>query len=196
MSFAYTALAVAVIGLATSLTFGLISAANQRKAARAQMEATAMDAKIKATQRAKQIRKIASQQKSSFLHSGISLTGEGDTADALSSDTFDVGAEDLDNIRENALTKGKNIEYQTRANLMKTYGQMASDVSNFATSAMGAAGTASKATQATDAGKLSSGMEGMGSFGSKSSSFGGGTISPGATGRAKDMNFNFDKGAF
>lgn len=157
MSFAWTAIAVAVVGAATSIGMGMASARNQKKAARAQLEAASMQAKIKAEERIKLTRKYAAQQKSSFMASGISLTGDG-TADAVISDTYDIGIADVENIKKYGAVQGENISATARAQMMQTYGQMASDVSSYASMGLKGAGSL-RSPGSTDIG---GGIEGMG----------------------------------
>jgi hypothetical protein len=187
MSFAWTAIGVAIVGAATSISLGMASASNQRKAARKQLEATAMQTKVKADERIKQIRRLASQQKSSFLASGISLTGDG-TPDAIISETYDVGMADVENIKKFGSVQGENISATARAQMLSTYGQMASDVSSYASMGMNGAGSL-KATGSVaelgggleGMGDSYGGLEGMGSgsaFGGAGADFGGGSTSP------------------
>lgn len=157
MSFAITAIGVALVGMATSISLSVVSAAQQRKAARKQLEAQAMQAKVQAEQRVKSTKKLAAQQKASFLASGISLTGDG-TPDAVISSTYQVGMEDVDNIKKYGAVMGDNISANARARMLSTYGQMASDVSSYASSAFSSAGSL-KAAGGTDIG---GGLEGMG----------------------------------
>lgn len=177
MSFAITALAIAGIGIATSLTLGAISLRNQKKAARAQLDAQAMQAKSAAEQRIKGIRKLAASQRASFLHSGIALTGEG-TPDDLLSETYDTGIADVENILQQGQVRGDAIHSQARAKMLSTYGQMASDVSSYASMAVGGMGKLGSAkTVPTSDGLSFDGIGGNAGMGSSFDSFGGGSFS-------------------
>lgn len=189
MTFAYTALAVAVVGIATSVTLGAMSLRNQRKQARAQQEALKMQTEVQAKDRIKQIRKLASSQKASFLSSGIALTGEG-TPDALFSDTYDTGIADVESMVKYGAVKGKDLYYGARAKQLQTYGQIASDVTSYASLGLQGAGGLSKGASGADFG--AGGLEGMGDFGGGSfDAFGGGSF----TGTLKDPNFQFNSPA-
>lgn len=170
MSFAFIAVGVAAIGLATSVTMGIMSARNQRAAAKRQLEARSLQAKQQAENRIRQIRKLAASQKSSFLASGIALTGEG-TTDAVISETYDIGQADVDNILQNGAIEGAAIQANARAKMLSTYGQMASDVSSYASSMFGGMSKMGGAgTEATgvfdDVTSMDGGLNGMGEFGS------------------------------
>lgn len=181
MSFAWTAISVAIVGSITSVSLGLASQSAQKKAAKRQLEAQAMDTKIKAEQRIKQTRRLAAQNKSSFLASGISLTGDG-TADAVISDTYQTGMDDVENIKKFGAVQGENITARARANMIAGYGQMVSDVTGYASMGLQGAGSLKSAGGALDIGGGLEGMgdsygglEGMGSgsaFGSGTSGFG------------------------
>lgn len=178
MSFAWTAVGVAIVGAATAITLGSISIVNQKKAARAQLEAQSMQAKVQGNQRIKLARKQASQQKSSFLSSGISLTGDG-TTEAVISDTYDIATEDVSNIKKYGAVSGQNITANARAKMLSTYGQMASSVSSYASSALGSAGSISGGGGVDTGGDLSGmgdtygGLDGMGSGSSFGTGFDG-----------------------
>lgn len=170
MSFGITALGwaaigVAVVGSATAISLGAASAANQKKAARKQLEAQAMSTKTAAEQRIKSIRRLASQQKSSFLSSGISLSGDG-TTQAVLDDTYDTGIADVNNILKNGQVGGESIASNARAKMMSTYGDMASSVSSYASMGLSGAGSLDSAGAAVDggAGSLQGMGEGYGDF--------------------------------
>ena len=159
MSFGITAIVTAIAGIATSISLSVASISQQRKAAKAQLQAQSMQAKVSSDQRIKQIRRVASQQKASFLSSGISLTGDG-TPDAVISETYQTGIEDVENIRNYGATMGASVSANARAKMLSTYGQLASDVSSFASSAFKGAGTLKAA--GTDTINVGGGLEGMG----------------------------------
>lgn len=140
MSFAWVAVGVAIVGAATSISLTAASMSQQKKAARRQLEAQSMQAKVSANQRIRAARRMAAQQKSSFLASGISLTGEG-TPDAIISETYDIGMQDVENIKQYGAVQGANITAKNRANMMAGYASMASDVSSLATSLGSSAGS-------------------------------------------------------
>jgi len=179
-------IAISVAGAATSITMGSISAANQKKAAGRQMQAMQERDKAIANNRKKQIKKIAAQQRSSFLTSGISLTGDG-TTEAVQSDTYSTGIADIKAIAKQGGLQGEALQSKLRANLMSTYGTMASDTMGYMSDISGAMGSLSsmgKTTNSTYGGvtDLSAGaenlmMEGLpeGDF----SSFGGGSYQMG-----------------
>ena len=134
----FTTLALAAAGIATSVTLGAMSAAGQQKSAKAQMRAIETRDKIKAKERVKSIKKLAGQQRSSFLSSGIAL-GEGTTQDVIG-ETYATGIEDIQNIKEYGVAQGETIQAKLRSDMLSTYGKMASDVTGYATSMSGALG--------------------------------------------------------
>jgi len=87
-----------------------------------QAEAIALEGKIKANERAKQVRRLASQQKVSFLSSGIALTGEGTPMSVLG-ETFQFGAEDIDLITQNYQTQVENVLSRGRSEFLTGLGQ-------------------------------------------------------------------------
>lgn len=178
MSLGWIALGVAVIGAAVSTTLSLVSLHNQKKAAKRQMEITQLNAKTLANERMKKIRKIAGQQKSSFLSSGISLTGDG-TTDAVLGDTYDTGKEDVNTILQRGSLQGAALKAEYRAKQMDTYGGIAAEWGSVAMSAAGQFGQAGKVADpgsfgdvATLDGMGSTGMGDLGSFSSGLESFG------------------------
>jgi len=189
----FTTLALATAGIATSVTLGAMSAANQQKSAKKQMRALETRDKIRANERVKSIKRLAASQRSSFLSSGIAL-GEGTTQD-VQGETYATGVEDVENIKQYGEAQGEAISAKLRSDMLSTYGKMATDVFGYATSASGAFSSLGSATGSTwgsmGTGVGDYGIKGMGdSFGATDqfSSLGGGIFS---SGNLKDAGKNF-----
>ncbi len=147
-------LALASIMLSAVATgFGI---ASKHSAAKSKSQALKQQGKFKAEERAKKTRRLAGSQKASFLHSGIALTGEG-TPQSLIEETYDIGLEDMGQIKENTRRGVSNIWGQARAGMI-------SDLGNFALSTglsvatmgigAGAKGASDAAYATSQAGKL------------------------------------------
>jgi len=94
------------------------------KNSKAQAKATAEEGALKAAQRDRQTRQLAARQKTSFLNSGISLTGDGDVADVVMQDTYDTGIADINLIKSNYNTQSKNIMSAARSQFFSSMGSM------------------------------------------------------------------------
>lgn len=133
------------------------------KNSKAQAKATAEEGALKAAQRDRQTRQLAARQKTSFLNSGISLTGDGDVADVVMQDTYDTGIADINLIKSNYNTQSKNIMSAARSQFFSSMGTMI-----LSTAAMGSlgggAGAAGKAGTAGSTG-IGGGSAGATSFG-------------------------------
>ena len=88
---------LAVAGLANGAVQGISQARNARNEAKALQAQT----KDKVNERARQARKLMSQQKTSFLKSGVYLEG---TPEAVINETYDTSLEDI-----NAMIKDTDI---------------------------------------------------------------------------------------
>lgn len=117
---------------ATLLVVGTVAsgmaAASAYSNSKKQAKAVAAEGALKARQRDLQTRRLASSQKTSFLNSGISLTGEGDVADVIMSDTYTTGLEDVNQIKDNYNQQSKNIMGAARAKLIGDIGGMALNI--------------------------------------------------------------------
>ncbi|MHA1883385.1 MAG: hypothetical protein ACTSUO_10120, partial [Candidatus Thorarchaeota archaeon] len=117
MSWGWIALGVVVVSTSASMYSTHQSAKSQSKAIRQQAE-------LQANERAKKTRKLASQQKASFLSSGIALMGEG-TSQSVFDDTYDTGIEDMNRIKQNAVSQQKNVWSKARSSMIKDLGMAA-----------------------------------------------------------------------
>lgn len=111
--------------LGAGLAMNAVSAFNQYENAEDQANALAREGALKAKERDKQTRRLAGQQKSSFLSSGISLEGVDGTVNAILSDTYKTGLEDVDLIKKNYNNASKSTIGQARANLIGSLGKTA-----------------------------------------------------------------------
>lgn len=136
-----TALTIASVGLtAGSMAESYSNAKHQSKAIKTQ-------AAIDARQRVKETTATAASQKTSFLSSGINLTGEqGTTTTSILSDTYTKGKEDIQLIKENANTKLDALWSEQRSAMMKQLGGLALNVAG--------SGMFSGTTQTTQLGSL------------------------------------------
>lgn len=100
------------------------SMASTYSAARSQSKALAKESVIKAQERAKRTKSLAAKQKASFLHSGISLTGEG-TPQSFFDETFDTGSKDINLIKENYDAQIKNVMGGARTKMISQLGTFA-----------------------------------------------------------------------
>lgn len=99
----------AAIAAAASVYAGMAS----YEASKKQSKMIQADKEMRKKERAEKTRKLAGEQRASFLASGISLTGEG-TAEAMLGETYDFGKEEVANIdeyyskrQEQVLAKGR-----------------------------------------------------------------------------------------
>jgi len=114
-----------VVGTAMSA----MSAAESYKQSKRQAKATAQEGALKAAEREKQTRRLAASQKTSFLSSGISLTGEdSDLPNVVMQDTFATGLQDISLIKSNYNQQSKNIMGAARAKLVSDIGGMALNI--------------------------------------------------------------------
>jgi hypothetical protein len=113
--------------MVASLAMSGMSIAANNKNAKAQANAVAQEGALRAQERAKQTKMLAAKQKTSFLNSGISLTGEG-TPQAMLDDTYNTGLADIGQIKSNANTQSKNIMAQARSQMFSTLGSMGMSV--------------------------------------------------------------------
>lgn len=108
------------VGLGTAgMVSSYQSAAKQSKALKTQ-------AALEASERAKATTALASEQKVSFLNSGIALTGEDNTTPmSVISSTYVKGKEDISRIKENYNTKIDNVWSAERSSFLTSLGSMA-----------------------------------------------------------------------
>ncbi len=116
-----------------------LSIASRSSAAKSKAQALKEQGTLKAKERVKSTRALAGKQKASFLHSGISLTGEG-TPQALIGETFDVGLEDIKQIQKNTGRGVSNIWSKARSGMLSDLGGFAMTVGMSAVS-MGGLGS-------------------------------------------------------
>lgn len=102
-----------------------VSAVNEYKNTKREAKATVEEGKQKAKQRSRQALKLASQQKSSFLHSGIALTGDDGTTGALLNETYDDSLEDIQLIKSNYSNRAKSILSKGRSEFIGSLGSAA-----------------------------------------------------------------------
>lgn len=96
-----------------------------------QAKALKKQASIDASQRAKETTALAASQKTSFLSSGINLTGEkGTTPSSILSDTYTKGREDINQIRENYNVKLDTLWADERDKLIQQIRSSASSASS------------------------------------------------------------------
>ena len=113
--------------MVASLAMSGMAAASAYKNSKNQAKAVAEQGAMKARERAKQTQMLASKQKTSFLSSGISLTGEG-TAEAMVQDTYDTGLADINQIKSNYNQQSSNIMSAARSKLLSDVGKMGMSV--------------------------------------------------------------------
>ena len=101
----------------TALFAGLsaLSAVSQLSAGRDQAEAIARQAEVEAAEQAKQTRLRLARERSSFLSSGFTMSG---TPSMSLAGIADVGLQDIDQIRSNAVARSKSVLSEARAGAM------------------------------------------------------------------------------
>jgi len=133
-----------VVAISTAIVLQGASAWQKYETSEDQANALAREGNQKAEQRAIQARKLAGQQKASFVSSGISITGTEGTAGFILKDTYKTGLEDVNQIKENYNTKSGSVMSMARAQLMSDMSKMAMTASG-----LGGGGGAAGATPST-----------------------------------------------
>ena len=105
----------AVVLTTASAGMSFMSAFAAGKNAKNQTQAVADQAKRNADLKARSTVRLAATQRMSFLQSGISLTGENDTAQAVQDETYKYGMEDISQIGKNAVQTNANIMAKARS---------------------------------------------------------------------------------
>lgn len=100
-------IALAVAGLASGVVKGIASAKNAKEEAKTAKKA----AELEINERARQAAKLMSQQKNSFLKSGVYFDG---TPQAVIDETYDYMQQDISTMKDNANTNLKNLARQGR----------------------------------------------------------------------------------
>lgn len=152
-----------ITAIAVSTVLQTAGAIQSYKNSKKQAKATAEEGALKAAQRDRQTRQLAARQKTSFLNSGISLTGDGDVADVVMQDTYDTGIADINLIKSNYNQQSKNIMSQARSQFFSSMGTMILSTAAIG-SLGGGAGAAGKAGTAGSTG-IGGGSAGATSFG-------------------------------
>lgn len=98
---------LAVAGLASGVVKGIASAKNAKEEAKTAKKA----AELEINERARQAAKLMSQQKNSFLKSGVYFNG---TPQAVIDETYDYMQQDISTMKDNANTNLKNLARQGR----------------------------------------------------------------------------------
>lgn len=153
-----------ITAIAVSTVLQTAGAIQSYKNSKKQAKATAEEGALKAAQRDRQTRQLAAKQKTSFLNSGISLTGDGDVADVVMQDTYDTGIADINLIKSNYNTQSKNIMSQARSQFFSSMGSMVLSAAAIG-SLGGGAGAAGKAGTAGGGVGIGGGSAGATSFG-------------------------------
>lgn len=109
--------------MVASLAMSGMAAASSYKNSKNQAKAIAAEGDMKAKERAKQTLALAGKTKTSFMTSGISLTGDGTTQNMLD-DTYNVGLEDISQIKQNYNQSAKNTMGAARSKLLSDIGGM------------------------------------------------------------------------
>lgn len=104
---------LAVAGLANGAIQGISQARNARNEAKAVQSQT----KDKVNERARQARKLMSQQKTSFLKSGVYFEG---TPEAVINETYDTSLEDINAMIKDTDTATNNLMRQGRTALFSS----------------------------------------------------------------------------
>jgi hypothetical protein len=87
-----------------------------------QAEALKLENEIRTKEKARQVKKMAGQQRASFLSSGISLTGEGTAQDVIG-ETYQFGQEDIDLMSRNTQTQMENVLSRGRTEFLGGLGK-------------------------------------------------------------------------
>lgn len=93
---------------------GIFGAIGQFNQAKSNARMTAVEGKITAERRAKEIRQVGAVQRVSYLNSGLELEG---TPATVIQDTYQTGLEDVNAIRSSYNRQVKNMMTQARAEL-------------------------------------------------------------------------------
>ena len=110
-SWVITGVVVAAVGVALYGASAYVTSANATKQNKALADQGQRDAEIKS----RQTLRLAAAQRMSFLQSGISLTGDNDTANAVTSETYKFGLQDISQIKSNAENRSSNLMSQARS---------------------------------------------------------------------------------
>ena len=142
------------------------SSVSKYKSSKRQAKAVQEEGKIKAKQRSRSALKLASQQKSSFLHSGIALTGDEGTTGSLIGETYDEGLEDINLIKSNYGNRAKSILSKGRSDLIGGLGSAALQLAGGMANAgmMGGGGTPAVAGQGGYGAATPAGSTNMGTW--------------------------------
>ena len=105
------------MGLGTAISAGLnvASAIGNYNAGKSEARAIARAGQIEAQNRADEIKKLAARQRVSYLNAGLELSG---TPEAVVSDTYQTGIDDINAIISSTNQKIKNNLKKARANLL------------------------------------------------------------------------------
>jgi len=109
---ALPALMIPIIMAVSGLASGVIKGYSNAKNAKAEAELVRQQEKEQINERAREAKKLMSQQKSSFLKAGVYFDS-GTPLDILN-ETYNVMNEDIDAIRNDSNTKVKNLMRQGR----------------------------------------------------------------------------------
>lgn len=159
---------IPIILAVTALGSGIVQGISQAKNAKAEAKAVLENAQVQMNERAKQARKLMSQQKTSYLKSGIYFDS-GSPVDIIN-ETYDTMQADL-----NAMTKDTNTKVNNLMRQGKTafFNSILEGVANGAMSFLGTQGMMKSLGSAGSSG--SSLKQILGSFGSKVSNSKAGT---------------------
>lgn len=151
--------------LIVGTTMSSISAAQAYKQSKQQAKTVAAEGALKARERDLQTRRLAAAQKTSFLSSGIALTGDGDLPDVVLQDTYKTGIEDVNLIKSNYNQQSKNIMGAARAKLMSDIGGIVLGVATVGSMSGAFSGTSALSNSQIATNAATSGTGGTGGLG-------------------------------
>lgn len=164
---------ISIIMAVAALGAGVMSGISTVKSAKAQAKAVEQQTQEKINERARTAKKLMSQQKTSFLKSGVYFNG---TPEDVINETYNTSITDINTLKNNALTNIKNLQSQANA------GFTTSIIKGVASAAFGLAGAGlagASATSSASGGWLTardsviSGIKGFGHTGDIYSNIGG-----------------------
>lgn len=149
---------IPIILAVTALGSGIVQGISQAKNAKAEAEAVVENAQVQMNERARQARKLMSQQKTSYLKSGIYF--DSGSPVGVINETYDTMMNDL-----NAMTKDTNTKVNNLMRQGKTafFNSILEGVANGAMSFLGAQGMANSLGSSGSSGSLKDILGGLGS---------------------------------
>lgn len=102
---------LAILGAIVSITAGVVKGVSEVQSSKHQMNAVRQQAHLQVNERARVAKKLLSEQKSSFLKSGVFFEG---TPETIFDETYNVAQSDMSAMNNDALNQQKQLMRQGR----------------------------------------------------------------------------------